>query len=67
MKLNERTRDIRVIFLTSKTDPESVVRGFKAGAVDYITKPFNKEELTARVSTQLALKKSKDRVQTDRE
>lgn len=60
LKTNEKTREIPVIFLTAKTDTESVVKGFETGAIDYVTKPFNTSELLARVTTQLALKKSKD-------
>lgn len=63
LKLDERTKDIRVIFLTAKTDTESILKGFKAGGVDYVTKPFNIEELLARVTTQLALKKSMNDVE----
>lgn len=48
--------EIPIIFLTAKTDPEDIVRGFRAGAVDYVTKPFNAEELVSRVNTQLELR-----------
>lgn len=51
IKREKATRDIPIIFLTAKTDSESIVKGFEAGAVDYITKPFNKAELLARVRT----------------
>lgn len=51
--------DIPVIFLTAKTDNESLVRGFEAGAQDYITKPFEANELLSRVKTHLQLKHSK--------
>ena len=44
-----------VIFLTARNDTESVVKGFDVGAVDYLTKPINVEELRARVSTHLRL------------
>ena len=60
LKANENTREIPVIFLTAKTESESIIKGFTLGAADYITKPFNLGELMARVTTQLALKKSKD-------
>lgn len=60
LKANTKTSDIPVIFLTARTDTESIVEGFNLGAVDYVTKPFNKSELLARVSTQVALKKSRD-------
>ncbi len=54
-KRNE-TKDIPIIFLTAKAEHESIVRGFKIGAQDYITKPFNSEELLARVETHLKLR-----------
>lgn len=46
---------IPIIFLTAKNDIDSMTKGFKAGGVDYITKPFNGEELLVRVSTHLKL------------
>lgn len=55
LKQMSQTRDIPVIFLTAKTETDSVVQGFKLGAVDYVTKPFHKEELLARITTHLAL------------
>ncbi len=54
---------IPIIFLTARTDTESIVQGFDTGAVDYITKPFNKKELLARVSTHLMLKKAHDDIE----
>jgi sigma-B regulation protein RsbU (phosphoserine phosphatase) len=61
LKQDESTKDIPVIFITAKSEPEDVVRGFELGAVDYITKPFNGAELLARVKTHVALKKARDR------
>lgn len=55
LKSNPITRGIPVIFLTAKTDAEGIARGFSLGAVDYVTKPFQKEELLARVKTHLTL------------
>src|SRR5512136_2748200 len=43
------TKDIPVIFLTVKDATEDILRGYEAGAVDYVTKPFNSAELLARV------------------
>jgi two-component system, sensor histidine kinase and response regulator len=57
---NEKLRDIPVIFLTAKNDVEDVVEGFEAGAVDYVTKPFNTKEVFVRISTHLQLKKAKE-------
>jgi signal transduction histidine kinase len=55
LKQNPQTAEIPVIFLTAKTDSESVVKGFEAGAVDFLSKPFNTEELLVRVGTHLSL------------
>jgi two-component system sensor histidine kinase/response regulator len=52
----EKYKHIPVIFLTAKTEPDDITRGFKSGGVDYITKPFNAEELLSRVHTHLELK-----------
>lgn len=54
-----RFSDIPVIFLTAKVDVDSVTRGFASGGVDYITKPFNADELLARVRTHLELYRAK--------
>lgn len=60
IKQNARTNDIPVIFLTAKVEIEDKIHGFKLGAVDYITKPFNAVEVVARVFTHVQLKKSRD-------
>ncbi|MEA3193782.1 MAG: formate hydrogenlyase transcriptional activator [Betaproteobacteria bacterium] len=57
LKENEASRDIPVIFLTALTETFEKVRAFKAGAVDYVTKPFQPEELLARVGTHIALRR----------
>lgn len=58
LKADDKVADIPIIFLTSKTETEDIVKGFEVGGVDYITKPFNASELFARVSTQLNLRKA---------
>lgn len=55
-KLKTNTSHIPVIFLTAKTEPEDIVKGFDVGGVDYVTKPFNPAELLARVKTHLEVK-----------
>ncbi len=60
LKSDPATRDIPVMFLTAKTEPEDILKGFEIGAVDYITKPFNSAELLARVRTHLDLKFSRE-------
>ena len=52
-----------VIFLTAKTDAEAIVQGFEAGAVDYLSKPFNGAELKARVQTHLELKRIREELE----
>ena len=54
------TKDIPIIFLTAKVETADIIKGFKAGAVDYVIKPFNSYELLARVKAHLELKISKD-------
>lgn len=56
LKKNEKTKDIPVIFMTALTDISSIVKGFQAGAVDYITKPIRQEEVLARIKTHLTIK-----------
>jgi len=56
LKNNVKTRNIPVIFLTAKTDEESMVKAFELGGQDYITKPFRAEELKARIKLHLQLK-----------
>ena len=55
LKKNKDTRNIPIIFMTALTDTENKVKGFELGAVDYITKPFQQEEVRARVQLQLNL------------
>jgi putative two-component system response regulator len=60
MQANEKLRNIPVIFLTAKADIDSISKGFAIGGVDYITKPFQADELVARVKTHLELYKAKE-------
>jgi len=60
LKLNPKAKDIPVIFLTAVVEPEKILQGFELGAVDYITKPFNIPELTARVATHTEIKRSRE-------
>jgi phosphoserine phosphatase RsbU/P len=63
LKQNPDTSGIPVVFLTARTDTDSIVAGFEKGAVDYITKPFRKAELLIRVKTHLDLHRSKLKLQ----
>jgi putative two-component system response regulator len=60
LKEDPRSRDIRVIFLTAKSEVEDERMGFKLGAVDYITKPISPPILQERIKTHLALKAAAD-------
>lgn len=55
--LREQGQKSPIIFLTARTDEESVVRGFQEGANDYIRKPFSQKEMVARIRNQLSDKK----------
>ncbi len=56
IKSNPETEDIPVIFLSAKTDSESIIKAFDVGGVDYITKPYRAKEVLVRIQTQLKLK-----------
>lgn len=55
LKSDENYKDIPIIFLTAKTDLDSIEKAFKAGGVDYISKPFKGSELLSRVKTHITL------------
>ena len=55
IKQNPKTKDITVIFLTSKTAEDDIIKGFEVGGIDYISKPFREAEFVARVKTQLKI------------
>ena len=56
IKNDPDNNELPIIFITTNTDPESLIKGFNSGGVDYITKPFIKSELLARVRTQINIK-----------
>ncbi len=56
LKANAKTCDIPVIFMTALADVDNKVKGLKLGAVDYVTKPFQEQEVLARVKTHLQLR-----------
>lgn len=63
IKSKPENGNIPVIFLTALSEKVNIVKGFETGGVDYITKPFNKEELTSRIKTHLELKFTRDELQ----
>lgn len=62
-EIREQDREMPIIFLTAKTLKDDVLQGFKIGADDYITKPFNSEELLYRI--QAVLKRSQNLVKKE--
>jgi DNA-binding response OmpR family regulator len=60
IRKNNRHDNMPIIFISAKTDKQSIINGFEVGGQDYVTKPFNEEELLARVSTHISLKNSNE-------
>ena len=58
LKSQEQTRDIPVIFVTSVSATEQVVKAFGVGGCDYVTKPFRTAEVLARVSTHVRIRRA---------
>ena len=63
LRADPSTKDTPIIFLSANTKVEDITKGFELGAVDYITKPFQKAEVKARVRTHLALKQMREEMQ----
>jgi two-component system sensor histidine kinase ChiS len=60
LKQDPLLAEIPIIFLTAKTEKDDVITGLELGAVDYVTKPFNKKELLTRVNTHIELQATRD-------
>lgn len=65
LKSNENTKEIPIIFMTALSDTVDKVKGFSFGAVDYITKPIQHEEVLARVTTHLKLRKLQQQLEQE--
>lgn len=63
LKEQEQTRDVPVIFVSAMSEMGEKLKGFGLGAVDYVTKPFQREELLARVHTHLELNRFRHRLE----
>jgi len=59
LKNNPSTQDIPVIFISALSESMDKVKGFSSGGVDYITKPFQQDEVLARINTHLTLQRQK--------
>lgn len=66
-KEHEPIADIPIVFLTVHADAESIAKAFDTGAVDYLTKPFKKAELLARVKVHLALRQAQELLEDQNE
>ena len=62
LKSDPDTREIPIIFLTGKTEPEDETKGFELGTVDYIHKPFSPAVVQARVETHLTLREAREQL-----
>jgi sigma-B regulation protein RsbU (phosphoserine phosphatase) len=67
LKANPATSDIPVIFLSALGDTEDKVKGLRLGAVDYVTKPFQPDEVIARVNTHLTIHRLKREVESQKD
>jgi signal transduction histidine kinase len=62
LKNEPETRDIPIIFMTALADIDTKLKGFELGAVDYVTKPFQKAEVCARIQTHLTIQDQKTKL-----
>jgi len=60
IKQMESAKDIPIIFMTALSETENKVKGLSLGAVDYITKPFQQEEVLARIDTHLTIRRQQN-------
>ena len=67
LKATTATKEIPVIFMTALTDLKAKMTGFEVGGVDYITKPFQPQEVVARVNTHLTLRRQQQQLQQQTE
>jgi len=67
LKADKESRDIPVIFISALSDTENKIKGFGVGGVDYITKPFQRDEVYARVNAHLRLKRANEKLKTANE
>lgn len=63
LKNEQTTKDIPIIFITAMNDSKNISKAFELGAIDYITKPFQTREVTARISTHLSLNSYKNHLE----
>lgn len=67
LKADPDTTEIPVIFISALNQIDDKVKGFNSGAVDYVSKPFQKEEVVARVGTHLSLRQAQETLKVEKE
>lgn len=60
LKADTRTAVIPIIFVSALSNPQQIIKGFESGGSDYVTKPFNKDEVLARARVHINLKQEKE-------
>jgi two-component system sensor histidine kinase/response regulator len=60
LKSNSDTKNIPVIFISALANPQHIQKAFESGGIDYVTKPFNKDDLLARAKVHLGIKQDMD-------
>jgi len=63
LKAEANTKEVPIIFISAMSQTENKVKAFRAGGVDYVTKPFNEQELIARMNTHLSLIFARKRIE----
>lgn len=64
LRSRSETKNIPIIFLTAKADEEDIVKGLSLGAQDYVTKPFNSQELRSRIDTHIELHEARRQLES---
>ncbi|NES06964.1 MAG: response regulator, partial [Okeania sp. SIO2F4] len=67
LKANPNTQEIPIIFISALNEVFDKVKAFEVGGIDYITKPFQEEEVLARIKSQLTIQKQKRLLEKERQ
>ncbi len=62
IKQDDKTDMIPIIFVSALSNPQQIIKAFESGGVDYITKPFNKDEIYARAMVHIRVKKEREKL-----
>ena len=66
LKSDDKTKDVPIIFISALSEVFDKVKAFEVGGIDYITKPFQEEEVLARINSQLTIKKQQKLLEQDK-